>query len=88
MMWKDCLKCDRAWVFVGGIAAAIVGKKVLQSKATRELCVKTVAQAMKLQQDAQATFANIKEEAEDICCDAKKQAQASTDCECDCACEL
>ncbi|HIY05050.1 MAG TPA: DUF1490 domain-containing protein [Candidatus Anaerotignum merdipullorum] len=80
-MWKDCLKCDRVWVFVGGMAAAIIGKKVIQSKKTREICVKTVAQAMKLQKDAQTAFANVKEEAEDICFDAKKQAEDACDCE-------
>ena len=36
---------------------------------------------MKLHKDAQATFANIKEEAEDICFDAKQQAAEACDCE-------
>lgn len=80
-MWKDCLKCDRVWVFAGGIATAVIGKKVLKSPKTREICVKTVAQAMKLYQDAQTTFANIKEEAEDICFDAKQEAAAACDCQ-------
>lgn len=55
-------------------AAALVGGKILKSKKTREVTVNAVAQAMKLHKDAQATFANIKEEAEDICFDAKQQA--------------
>ena len=78
-MWKDCLKCDRVWVFVGGMAAAIIGKKVIQSKKTREICVKTVAQAMKLQKDAQEAFQNMKEEAEDLCFEAQKKAGLAED---------
>ena len=80
-MWKNCLECDRKWVFLGGIAAALVGGKILTSKKTREVTVNAVAQAMKLHKDAQATFANIKEEAEDICFDAKQQAAEACDCE-------
>lgn len=52
-----------------------------RSKKTREVTVNAVAQAMKLHKDAQATFANIKEEAEDICFDAKQQAAEACDCE-------
>ena len=37
-MWKNCLECDRKWVFLGGIAAALVGGKILKSKKTRERC--------------------------------------------------
>ena len=48
---------------------------------SREVTVNAVAQAMKLHKDAQATFANIKEEAEDICFDAKQQAAEACDCE-------
>ena len=58
-----------------------VGGKILKSKKTREVTVNAVAQAMKLHKDAQATFANIKEEAEDICFDAKQQAAEACDCE-------
>ena len=52
-----------------------------QEQKTREVTVNAVAQAMKLHKDAQATFANIKEEAEDICFDAKQQAAEACDCE-------
>ena len=54
----DILKNEKLWCAVAGAAAIVVGKKVL----------------MKLQNDAKATFQNIKDEASDICYDAKTEA--------------
>lgn len=52
---------------------ATLGVKALKSDKTRDLCVKGIAKGMKLQKDAQETFQNMKEEASDICFDAKQQ---------------
>lgn len=46
-------------------------------KKTGKACVSGLAKCIKLQNDAQATFKNMKEEAEDICYDAKKEAEAA-----------
>lgn len=67
---KPCFLC-----FAGGVAAALVGGKVLKSPKTRELCVAGMAKGMKLQQDAQVTFQNMKEDAQDLCHEAKTRAQ-------------
>jgi len=72
-MFSKCLKNERFLCFVGGIAAATLGVKALKSDKTRDLCVKGIAKGMKLQKDAQETFQNMKEEASDICFDAKQQ---------------
>lgn len=61
--------------FAGGVAAALVGAKVAKSPKTRELCVAGMAKGMKLQQDAQVTFQNMKEDAQDLCHEAKTKAQ-------------
>ena len=67
----DILKNEKLWCAVAGAAAIVVGKKVLKSEKTRNLAVTGLAKGMKLQNDAKATFQNIKDEASDICYDAK-----------------
>lgn len=69
------LKNEKLWYFLAGMAAAIVGKRVLASKKTRQLAVTGLAKGMKLQSDAMEAFQNMKDEAADICYDAKMQAQ-------------
>ncbi len=70
----DCLKNEKFLYFVGGALAATYGVKALKSEKTRKACVSGLAKCIKLQNDAQVTFKNMKEEAEDICYDAKQQA--------------
>jgi len=60
--------------FVGGVAAAVIGTKVVNSEKARNLCVKTLARGMMIQDCAKEHFQNIKEDAMDIYEDAKKQA--------------
>ena len=72
-MFNKLLKNQKALYFLGGIVSAAVGAKLLKSKSCRDLCVKGLAQGMKLQKDAMETFQNMKEEAADMCYDAKNQ---------------
>ena len=67
----DYLKDHKIICFAAGAAAAMFGKKVLTSEKTRKLCVSGIAKGMKLQQDAQEAFRNMREEAEDMCYEAK-----------------
>lgn len=60
--------------FVGGIATVVLGKKFVKCEASRKAAVKAMAKAMKLQSDAQELFENMKEDAQDLCYDAKAQA--------------
>ena len=69
-----CFKNEKLWYAVGGAAAMVIGKKIITAKKTRELAVSGLAKGMKLQKDAKATFQNMKDEAQDICCDAKEKA--------------
>lgn len=73
----ECLKSDKFAWFVGGAAAVIFGKKFVKCDKTRKAAVSTMAKAMKLQSDAKEVFENMKEDAQDLCFDAKKEAGIS-----------
>ena len=45
-----------ALIFVGGIAAAIAGKKILESKAVKEGCTKGMAAVLAAKKDATRTW--------------------------------
>lgn len=59
---------------LAGAAAVVIGKKILKSPKTRDLAVKGLAQGMKLHHEAKENFQNMKDEASDICNDAKAEA--------------
>lgn len=67
-------KNEKLWCAVAGAAGAIIGGKILKSKKTRELAVSGLAKSMKLSHDAKAAFQDMKDEAEDLCYEAKEQA--------------
>lgn len=69
----DRLKDCRVLCFAGGIAAAIVGKKILKCEKTREICVTGLAKGLKFKEDAQETLKNMKEDAEDLCYEARNK---------------
>ena len=73
MKLTDIIKNEKLLCFAGGVFAATYGIKALKSEKTRKSAVKGLAKCMKLQKDAQVAFQNMKEEAEDICYDAKQQ---------------
>lgn len=78
---NNILKNEKFWCVIAGAAGVIIGKKVLTSKKTRELAVTGMAKGMKLTHDAKAVFQGVKDEAEDICYEAKEQAGLAEDIE-------
>lgn len=70
---NNILKNEKAMIFLGGVAAGTLGVKVLKSKAAKKLYVTTLANGMKIQQDAQELFESMKEDAEDLCFEARKE---------------
>lgn len=60
-------------IFAGGAVAAIVGKQILESEATKKFCINTAVKVMQMRDEAEETFQNIKENAEDIHHDAKEK---------------
>lgn len=71
---NNILKNEKFWCVVAGAAGALIGRKVLTSKKTRELAVTGLAKGMKLTHDAKAVFQDMKDEAEDLCYEAKERA--------------
>lgn len=67
--------------FLGGVATATIGVKILKSAPVRNAAVKTIAAGMKLQQDAMSTFEAMKEDAQDLCYEARQQAEAAEETE-------
>lgn len=59
-----------AILFVGGIAAAIVGTKIIKSQTTKDLATKGMAGIISAKKDAEETFQDMRENAEDIVVDA------------------
>lgn len=71
----DCLKKNQKLVcYVGGLATAYIGKKLLASTKVRSACVSTLAKGMTLQKDVESYVQNIKDEAQDLCYDAAVEA--------------
>ena len=60
-------------IFLGGIATAIIGKKILESKTVKDAATKGMAQFMAAKKDAEECFQDMKENAEDIVVDANAE---------------
>ncbi len=74
-------------IFAAGAAVGLAICGLLKAPKTRELAVKGVAGGLLLKDKILETAANIKEEADDICAEAKATAKDECDCGDSCACE-
>ena len=70
---EKVMKHKHALIFVGGIATAIVGKKVLESKAVKDAATQGMAGVMAVRKDAEETFQDMRENAEEIVIDAHEK---------------
>ena len=68
-----CVEHKHALIFAAGIATAVVGKKVLESEAVKEAATQGMASIMSLRKDAEETFQDMKENAEEIVIDANEE---------------
>ena len=73
-------KNEKLMYMLAGAAAIVVGKKIVTAETTRKAAVNSIAKGMKIRDDAKCVFQNMKDEAEDICYDAKLKAEGG-DCE-------
>ena len=71
-VWKN----EKYWCVVADDVGSTIIKKIIKAPKTREYAVKGLAEGMKLTADAKAAFQDMKDEAADICNDAKKEAEA------------
>lgn len=62
-----------ALLFAGGIATAIVGKKLLESETVKETCTKGMATVLAAKKDAEECFQDMREDAEDMVVDANAE---------------
>lgn len=70
---KTCVEHKHALIFAAGIATALVGKKVLESKTVKDATTRGMAQVMAIKKDAEETFQDMRENAEEIMIDAHKE---------------
>lgn len=76
---KNIFKSEKFWCVVAGAAGIIISKKVIKSPKTRQFAVTGLAKGMKLTHDAKAVFQDMKDEAQDMCYEAKEQAGLNED---------
>lgn len=76
---SDLLKKENLIIFAGGIVTGLVGRKVVKTDKVRKTIVKTLAQGMMAKDCVMEEYTNIREEADDICAEAKAIAAAKAD---------
>ena len=70
--FDKCIEHKHALLFAAGIATAVVGKKVLESKTVKNAATKGMAEVMTIRKDAKECFEDMKQNAEDIVVDANE----------------
>ncbi|MFI3228354.1 MAG: DUF6110 family protein [Clostridia bacterium] len=83
----DFFRKECGILFVVGAACGIAGLKIAKTDKARKLAVKTIAQGMMIKDNTMEGVTNLREEAEEICAEARAVAKASSECNCDCKCE-
>ena len=68
-----CVEHKHVLIFAAGVATAIIGKKVLESKTVKDAATKGMATVMSAKKDAEEVFQDMKENAEDIVVDASAE---------------
>ena len=72
-IFDKCMEHKHALIFAAGIATAVLGKKVLESKTVKDAATQGVASVMSIRKDAEECFQDIKENAEEIVIDANEE---------------
>ena len=70
---ESVLRHKHALIFAGGIATAIIGKKILESEIVKDACTKGMASVLSAKKDAEECFQDMRENAEDIVVDANAE---------------
>ncbi|WP_295722062.1 DUF6110 family protein [uncultured Methanobrevibacter sp.] len=65
-----CMEHKHALIFVGGIATALIGQKILESKQTKDLAAQAMAKVLTCKSELEESIQDIKDNAEDIHTDA------------------
>lgn len=70
---EKVFKHKHALLFAGGVAAAVIGTKLLKSETVKESCTKGMAKVIAAKKDAEECFQDMRENAEDIVVDANAE---------------
>ncbi|AGN16453.1 MAG: hypothetical protein MR750_02285 [Methanobrevibacter boviskoreani] len=70
--WDEICEHREALIFLGGIATAYIGKKILESQQVKKACTQGMASVMAVKRDAEECYQDMKENAEDIVVDSSK----------------
>ena len=70
---ETVLRHKHALIFAGGIATAIIGKKILESEIVKDACTKGMASVLSAKKDAEECFQDIRDDAEDMVVDANAE---------------
>ena len=70
---ETVLRHKHALIFAGGIATAIIGKKILESEIVKDACTKGMASVLSAKKDAEECFQYIRDDAEDMVVDANAE---------------
>ena len=68
-----CYEHKNLLIFAAGIATAVVGKKILESKTVKDAATQGMATVMSTKKDAEEYFQDMKEDAEEIVIDAQEE---------------
>lgn len=71
--FDKCVEHKHALIFVAGIATAVVGKKIIESKTVKDAATQGMASVMSVRKDAEECFQDMKENAEEIVLDAHEE---------------
>lgn len=79
----DFFKKECGILFAVGIVAGVIGSAVARTEKTRECMVKGLAKGMLCKDSATEYVTNLREDAEDICKEAREMAKAKSDIVCE-----
>lgn len=72
-IFKKVGEHKHALIFVAGIATAVAGKKIIESKAFKDTCTSGMAAVLSAKKDAEEYFQDMREDAEEIVIDANEE---------------
>ncbi len=71
--FDKCYEHKHVLLFAAGIATAVVGKKILESKTVKDAATQGMASVIAAKKDAEECFQDMRENAEDIVVDAHQE---------------
>lgn len=78
------LKQTQTLLFIGGAVVGSAGSKLLKSESARNFAVNALAKGYQIKDVVMEQVSNIRQEAEDICAEAKDKNKTGCGCGCDC----